>query len=110
MAAKLLETALPVGCSWCEQQLHAFLGVRTAAQEPPVSLVLCPTCDAPTLNLVREHVIGFGRLEEHDDMLVWVVDRGAHLNGTASSSQISHNPLVRRSRGFMSRDGKKKRG
>lgn len=110
MAAKLLETAIPVGCRWCEQQLHVFLGVRAFPEETPVSLVLCPKCDAPTLPLVREHVVGFGRLEEHEDMLVWVVDRGAHLNRTAGSAQTSHNPPVRRSRGFMSRDLKKKRG
>ncbi|HEX2259689.1 MAG TPA: hypothetical protein VHJ40_08110, partial [Actinomycetota bacterium] len=75
MMKEFVETEIPVECSWCEQRLVLFLGVRVTSSDPLTSLILCSTCDNPSLPLVRNRVIATGRLEEREDHLAWVPTR-----------------------------------
>lgn len=96
MGTKFVETVLPVCCKWCKQHLHVVLGVRNLVEEEKASLVLCPRCDAPTLDAVRERVVGFGRLEQREDVLVWVADRGNRPEAIDRSKRQAPKGLRRR--------------
>jgi hypothetical protein len=76
MGAKLVETELPVDCTWCGSRLHVFLGVQESRSGPDNTLILCPSCDGTALPLIRRRVVALGHLEERHDVLVWVQDRG----------------------------------
>lgn len=101
MGLKLVETVLPVRCRWCKQHLHVVLGVESPLQEEESALVLCPLCDAPTLQVVRGRVVGFGRLEQRDDVLVFVADRVARLEADELPQRTAR-------RGFLRRAGKRR--
>lgn len=75
MEQEFVETEIPVECSWCEQHMVLFLGARATSSDPLISLILCATCDSPSLPLVRKRVIATGRLEKREDHLVWVPTR-----------------------------------
>ena len=75
MIKEFVETEIPVECRWCEQRMVLFLGARATSSDPLTSLILCSTCDNPSLPLVRNRVIATGRLEEREDHLVWVPTR-----------------------------------
>ena len=77
MATKLVETVLPAHCNWCRLPLHVFLDVQAPTAEAAGSLILCPGCDGATMSLVRDRVVGFGRLERRKDVLVWVPGRNS---------------------------------
>ena len=96
MGSKLVETVLPVRCKWCKRHLHVVLGVRNLVEEEKSSLVLCPSCDAPTLDAVRQRVVGYGRLEQRDDVLVWVADRSARPGATDPPQRPGPGGFLRR--------------
>jgi NAD-dependent SIR2 family protein deacetylase len=70
MSARLVETELPIACSWCSKPLHAYLEV--SAGDHDASVILCQHCDAPAAPMVRRRVVSFGHLEEQGDVFVWV--------------------------------------
>lgn len=75
MAAKLLETELPIPCTWCGKPLQAFLDVPSSGNTSDRSLILCKACDLQTVATVRRRVVSVGHLEKRDDVYVWVEGR-----------------------------------
>ena len=90
MSARLVETELPIPCTWCSKPLHAYLDVSTAAHDR--SLILCPACDAPAAPIVRRRVVSFGHLEERGDVFVWVEGRGPSIVADRSSDSSQEPP------------------
>ena len=72
MEAKLVETELPLPCTWCGKPLHAYLNVEPANRSHDTSIILCPACDSPAAPMLRRRVVAFGHLEKRNDVFVWV--------------------------------------
>ena len=70
---ELVETEIRVGCIWCQRHWVVFLGVPSSPTDRPSSVVLCPECDEPVLELLRDRVIARGRVEERGTELVWIL-------------------------------------